>query len=91
MGFAELTNSDSDIVYTFNTAKVCFVAAKPIDYVHKPGGPELGTLGTFVWGIESGAWVRIDERPEAFLVRVGLSDEFVAFENARCDTDMMKV
>jgi hypothetical protein len=91
MRFAELTEVETGIVYTFNTDKIRAVVRQPIPLVGKDGSPEWGPIATFVWGLDPGCFTHIPDDPEAFLERVGLSDQFIYLGDARCDDSTLKL
>ena len=63
MRFAELTEVETGIVYTFNTDKIRAVVRQPIPLVGKDGSPEWGPVATFVWGLDPGCFTHIPDDP----------------------------
>ena len=43
------------------------------------------------WGLDPGCFTHIPDDPEAFLERVGLSDQFVYLGDASCDGSLLKL
>ena len=91
MRFAELTEVETGIVYTFNTDKIRAVVRQPIPLVGKDGSPEWGPIATFVWGLDPGCFTHIPDDPEAFFERVGLADQFIYLGDASCEGSPLKL